>query len=203
MSTQIFDSDIYEDGQQFKDDAKLVVKFEYLPVKNHVKSDEAGRPVFEDVEYITIIVPGQRDTLVTEVTDQYRQRFAKQYSNWKARVSDPMSGTPLSELPWMSVSQVAEFQALNVKTVEQLVGMSDAAAQKFMGYATIKARAQRFLDAAQGAAPDLKLEAALKERDDKIALMEQQMTELMDRVKATEKPKVTAPQNAAELPAKK
>jgi hypothetical protein len=203
MSTQTYDSDIYEDGQQFKDDAKLVVRFEFMPIKNHVKSIEQGRPVFDDVEYITIIIPGQRDNLVTEVTEQYRNRFAKQYENWKSRTEDPTSGTPLKELPWMSVSQVAEFSALNVKTVEQLLGLSDAVAQKFMGFQQLKARAQRFLDAAKDAAPDLKMEAALQARDEQITLLQSQMQDLMKRLQETEKPRVAAPQNAADAPPKK
>jgi len=196
MSTQVYDSDIYEDGQQFKDDARLVIRFEYMPIKN---AAEAGRPMFDDVEYITIIIPGQRDTMVTEVTDQYRQRFAKQYQAWKARSADPLSGTPLSELSWMSVSQVAEFNAMNIRTVEQLVGLSDSVAHKFMGYQQLKARAQRFLDAASTAAPDLKLEKALEERDAEVSVLKQQVSDLMARVSASEKTKTAAPQNAADL----
>lgn len=169
MSPQTYDDAIYEDGQQFKDDAKLVVMFQYLPVKDEVRSANEGRPCFVDVEYITVIVPGSRDTLVTEVTDVYRNRFRRQYENWKARIEDPASGTPLKELPWMTVSQVMEFNALNVKTVEQLVNLPDNIAQKFMGFHQVKARAERFLAAAAGEAPSLALEAKLQDRDDKIA----------------------------------
>lgn len=193
MSTQTFDGEVYEDGQQFKDDAKLVVMFQYLPVKDQVRSDQEGRPCFVDVEYITIIVPGSRDTLVTEVTDQYRNRFRKQYDNWKARIEDPASGTPLKELPWMTVSQVMEFAAMNVKTVEQLVNLPDSIAQKFMGFHQIKDRAKRFLEAAAGEAPSLKLEAELRSRDEKLKEQGELLAAMKSQLDALTAAKANAP----------
>lgn len=180
MSTQTYDADVYEDGQQFKDDARLIVMFHMQPIKLELKSTEEGRPIFQDFEYITIITPGSRDTLVTEVTDQYRNRFRKQYENWKARTQDSASGTPLSELPWMTASQVMEFQYFNVKTIEQLVSLPDNIAQKFMGFHEVRARAKRFLEAAAGEAPGLVLEEKLKERDEKL----NEQAELIKSMKA-------------------
>lgn len=168
MSTATYDSDVYEDGQQFKDDAKLMVKFHMEAIRDNFRSEQEGRAIFIEVPYITIITPGSKDNLVTEATEHYQNRFRRQWENFKARIEDPLSGTPLSEVPWMTVGQVAELNAMNVKTVEQLVDMPDNLAQRIMGAHQLRQRAQRFLDAAKGEAVHTQLEQKLQERDDKI-----------------------------------
>jgi hypothetical protein len=177
--TPTYDSEIFDDSNMYMHDDKLVAFFHLMPVKLEVESKEQGRLVCTDIEYITIITPGQRDTLVTEVTDQYRHRFQKRYDAWKSKMEAPESGTPLSEVPWLTPSQIAEFNWLHIKTVEQLVNLSDSVAQKIMDFHRIKARAQRFLDAATAAAPDMKLEAELAKRDETIEEMKAQIAALI------------------------
>jgi len=183
--TPTYEDQVYEDGQQFKDDAKLVVMFYPRPIKMEAASIEAGRPIFQDFDYIKIITPGSRDTLDTEVTDQYRRRFSVQYANYKARIAQTDVGTPL----------VMEFKGVNIKTVEQLVSLPDVLAQKFPGINDIMRRAQRFLDAAADAAPDLKLEAALKERDEQIAELNRKVALLLQSkdVPAAQEAKLVPP----------
>lgn len=181
-----FSDDVYEDGQQNKDDAKLLVKFEYKAVKNEPRSIEAGVLQCDQIEYITIMIPGQRDTLVTEVTEQYKQRFASRYKRWKDQIAEPESGTPLSEVTWITASQLAEFNSVNVKTLEQLAALPDAIAQKFMGNMEIRARAQRMIERAKEAAPGLHLNAELSKRDEQIADMQRTIAELMSRMPAAE-----------------
>lgn len=182
--TPTFDDEVYEDGQQHKDDAKLVAFFYMRPVKHEAESIKQGRPIFVEIEYIKIITPGQKDNLETEATETYRQRFPKQYAQFKARTEQAVSGTPLAELPWMSIGTVAEYNALNVKTVEQLVNLPDAVASKFMGFHQDKQRAERFLDAANGVAADAKLEKALEERDAQIESLRKQVEELIKNQEA-------------------
>lgn len=176
--TPTFDDDVYEDGNQFKDDDKLVVMFSLIPVPDPIRSAQEGRRCFIDVEHITIIIPGQRDTVVAEVDDHYKRRFAAKYKKWKDMQADPETGTPLEEIPWLSPSQIWEFKALNVKTIEQLVGLPDSSAQRFVGYSDIKRKAERFLSVAKDAAPDMKLELALQERDAQLATQAEQIKQL-------------------------
>lgn len=191
--TPIFEDDIYPQGEENRDDKKLVVMFYLRPVINEPKSLEAGRKIFDEIEYIKILVPGQRDTVETEVTEQYRQRFAERYRAWKSKGLIADSGTPISELTWLSVSQKAELQAINLTTLEQLAGMSDATIQRIgMGGQELKARAQRYVDAGLAAAPDLKLEAKLKERDEQIAELKELVQNLSAQVKAAAKTPVKA-----------
>jgi tryptophan 2,3-dioxygenase len=84
-------------------------------------------------------------------------------------------------LPWLSIGQIAEFQAVSCRTIEQLIGMPDAMGQKFMGFHAIKARAQTYLDAAKSAAPLLKMEAELKKRDEKIEELQTAVAALISK----------------------
>lgn len=181
----------YEDGRQFEDDKKLLVKFEIRAVKNEYKSKQEARPVFDDTEYIHIIVPGSRDVNIFPLDDSYKARFRERYEKWKSQGDVELSsGTILAEVPWLSKSQIAELNYSNIRTIEQLAGMSDVLAQKFMGNNELRMRAKRYLEAAAGAAPMLKMEQELKERDSKIEVLTQSLEAMkvqLDRLTAAKK----------------
>jgi hypothetical protein len=178
MSTDTIDYAMnFEDNQQSEADKKLLVIFYKDVVKNELKSIDAGRPIFDEIDLVKIITPGSRDSFVGDATEQYQQRFPMQWSRYKAGKSQELSGTPLNQLPWLGMAQIAEFNSVGCHTVEQLVGMSDSISQKFMGHHAIKQRAAAYLEAARMEAPLLKMEAELKKRDEEIG-------ELRDMVNA-------------------
>jgi hypothetical protein len=170
MSTSTLDHELnFQDNQQSEADKRLLVVFYTEAVRNESKSIEAGRAIFDDIDHIKIITPGSRDSFVTEVNQSYIERFPQQWARYKAKQDQHVSGTLLSEIPWMTKSQIAELEAVGCRTAEQLVGMPDSLSSKFMGHHQLKARVQTFLDAAHDAAPALKLQAELEKRDAEIA----------------------------------
>ena len=170
MATQEIDFAMnFEDHQQSDADKKLFVVFFREAVQSEFKTIEAGRPIFDDVDMIRIHTPGSKDTLVAVAHHGYQERFPRQWAQYKAGMEQTTSGTPLSVLPWLTVSQIAEFAAMNIKSVEQLAGMPDNMAAKFMNHHALKQQAAAYLDAAKGAAPLLKMQEELKKRDDTIA----------------------------------
>jgi len=182
MSTEAIDFAMnFESAEQNEADKKLFVIFYRDIQKNEIKSTEQGRPIFDEIDVVKIISPGQRDSFVGDATPDYQQRFPGQWARYKAgQDQSSNTGTPLNMLPWMSISAVAEFKAMNCHTVEQLVGMPDSVSQRFMGHHQIKQRAQAYLDAAKDAAPILRLNAEIEKRDDQL----KQQTELMNAMKA-------------------
>ena len=169
----------YEDGKQYADDDKLFVKFEVRPLHNKHLSDKEGRPIFQDEEYISIITPGSRDVFTTPLDDTYRRRFKKRYTDWKDNnTAAKIDGTLLSELPWLTKSQIAELNYSNVFTIEQLASLSDANAMQFMGNHKLRERAKLYLEQAKGDAPMLKLQSALEERDLRVQTLERKLEEL-------------------------
>jgi len=190
MSTETFDAVMnFEDGQQSEADKRLLVLFYRATVKNEPKSIEAGRPIFDEIDLVKIITPGSRDSFVGDATLEYQQRFAPQWARYKAGREQTSSGTPLNQLPWMSIAQVEEFKAVGCHTIEQLVGMSDAVSQKFMGHHDLKRRAQLYLDAAKDAAPTLKMQAELEKRDEEIKTLQTQVAALLAANQANESAK--------------
>lgn len=162
-------------------DNKLFVQFFMLAVRNEIKSIEAGRPIFDDKEYIRIITPGNtKSVLEVPVQDEHRIRFASRYDRWKRGLGEALTGTPLEMWPQMTVSQVAELKALNIYTVEQLAGLSDGNAQQIMGNNSLRTKAKLFLDAAAGEAVNTKMLAELEKRDDEITVLKQQVQMLVD-----------------------
>jgi len=195
MSTDTIDYVMnFEDNQQSEADKKLLVIFYKDVVKNELKSTEAGRPIFDEIDLIKIITPGSRDSFVGDASPHYQERFPQQWARYKAGRSQEMSGTPLNQLPWLGVGQIAEFNGVGCHTVEQLVGMPDSVSQKFMGHHAIKQRAQAYLEAAKAEAPLLKMQEELKKRDDEISELREMVNAMQaSRKQEQEAKKVAAP----------
>lgn len=169
----------FEQSREHEGDNKLFVVFYKATQLNEQKSMEAGRPVHDEVDLVKIIIPGQRDSVVAKADYEYQSRFPKQWAQYQARAEQIGSGTPLSEVTWLSMAQVADLKATNVHTVEQLANMADSSGHAFMGFQGLKQRAQAFLEAAAGNAPLLKMQAELESRDAKIAELEAAVQQLV------------------------
>ena len=179
----------YEDGRQYVDDAKLLVRFETRAVKHEFKSNQEGRAIYYDADYISIIIPGSREINTFPMDEHYRARFKERYDKWKQSEGEnqKVEGTLLAELPWMTKSQIAELHAFNIFTVEHLAEMSDANAQRFMGNFKLRERAKNFLAAAAGEAPAMRLQQELEKRDNHIEVLERKiadLTALVEKVQA-------------------
>lgn len=167
-------------------DDQLLVKF-YIKAKHDpTASEEAGRPIYKDTEYVSIIQPGNKDNVVERpATDRDKQRFPKHYAAFKNRVSDSdeyLEGTLLDEWPGITRSQVEELKFFNVRTVEQLVNLADSGAQNIMGVHTLKEKAKRFL----ASKADDAAAAELAARDAKIAEQQKLIDALSARLDALE-----------------
>lgn len=181
----VFDEQYMMEQNVWAGDARLYVKFYVKAVQNKAKSDEAGRPIFEDKEYIRIYIPGDKNTVIDEpLNDVYKRRFKDRYERWQRETETGIvEGTPLEAVTWLTVSQVAEFKALNIMTVEQLAEVSDSLTHQFMGAQEIKRRAKAFIEAAKGEAANTKLTAELTKRDETIAALQAQVTQLVEASK--------------------
>ena len=164
----------------------LHVEFFVESVKQDFKSEEAGRPIYADTEFVRIHIPGDKN-LITEraATKQDKDRFALEYARFKngMKEEEQAVGTPLKHWPAMSRAMAKEFAAVNVHTVEQLAGLSDTAKQAFgMGALEWSRKAQAMLDAAAGSAGAEKYAAENEALKQRIADMERQFAELSARV---------------------
>jgi hypothetical protein len=180
------------------------VKFLVKSVQDKVETLAQGRPIFKEVVYIDIRIPGERDSAFCgPATRQHVERFPEHYRAFRNRTSDEeVVGTPLAEWPLVTRSQVEELAFFNVKTVEDLVNMPDSSNHQIMGINTLKAKAKEFLDANKG---KKELQAEFDKREQalqaKLDAMQAQLDALSKpKKKATTKakPKARKPVNASD-----
>lgn len=174
----------FEQSREYEQDAKLFVVFYRGAVLDELASQEAGRPVHKDVDFVKIVVPGQRDNVVAIADASYQARFPKQWAQYQSNAEQLGSGTPLTEVTWLTPAQIMDLKAMNVRTVEQLAAIPDSQSHAFMGFYGLKQRAAAYLEAAAGNAPLTRLQAELEQRDSVIAAQQQQLTALAARLDA-------------------
>jgi hypothetical protein len=76
-------------------DKSLYVQFYMHFNENQTKSQEAGRPVFDDCEFVKIFSPGDRTNIIDRpVRESDKLRFPGQYAAFKANKEQQASGTP-------------------------------------------------------------------------------------------------------------
>jgi len=161
----------------------LTVQFSKIAEQDMDESEKQGKPVWREVEFITKWVPGDKDNVVHRpVRLMDRAEFPDQYKAFKANEAAPVTGTPLSALPFVSMAQIAELNYYGIKTAEHLVNMSDGNGQKVMGFQQLKDKTKAYLDAIEGAAPAQALQAELTKRDEEIALLKAVVDELGKKV---------------------
>jgi hypothetical protein len=160
-------------------DKGVVAVFRNGTFKNIVKSAEAGRPMFDDVELVEVRHPGSRDYGVYPATDRshwdvdpvsgeqravtYAERFSKQYQQFKASQQQTKAGTPIDYLPFLTEGKRAELRAMNIYTAEAMA-IVDGAELKNLGPGgrEIKNKTIEFLESSSDTARITKLEAELE-----------------------------------------
>jgi len=169
VQTAGYDHNDFTDVNKAKADEQLLVRFFVKPWKDAAKSAEAGRPIFTEREYIDIKAPGDREGVCRPASNVDIRRFPRHYDAFKQRISGEIDeGTPLSEWSGISRSQIEELAFFNVKTVEQLLAMSDVNAGQFMGMGNLRRTAKEWLDQATEMKKAGDLQAALSKRDEEI-----------------------------------
>ena len=199
-------------------DSRLAVKFYKRAMKLENESNEAGRPIFKDYDFVRIMVAGDTLTEIdTYARDSHKQRFPKQWLQYQATQdsSSEMIGTPVEEWTLISQSQAQELRGIKFMTVESIANASDLQLQRIgmiagMSPHAFRDKARTFLNLAEETAEatkrteeinQLKQELAKKdeetakikaETDAKLALMQEQMAAVLAAVgeKKTRKPKV-------------
>lgn len=166
----------------------LVVGFHFQPVLDEEASKKEGRPIYADLEYITILTVGDKDNIVDRpVWDIDKQRFRDQYKDWSEKRVNTVKGTPLSAWPLMSKSQVKELEFFNVSTVEQLADLNDSNAQKFPGILNLRQKAKDFLIAAKDAGHLASMRSEMEAKDATISELTKSLEEMKTRLSALEK----------------
>ena len=130
----------------------VIPEFVVEAVKLEHRSQQEGRPIYEDREFVNIMIVGQRGATVHEpVNDEHKMRWPKEYAAFKAGRELPPEGTPLAEWPdsTMTKARVMELAFFNIRTVEDLAAVHDNALGNLgMGARELREKARTFLEIA-------------------------------------------------------
>ena len=134
---------------------RAFVTFYLATELNNFRSEQEGHPVYDDVEYVRIITPGDtRSEVIRAATPQHKREYAAQYAAFKEGITLAPEGSPLEHWPPLTPAQIANFKAVGIHTVEQLAEVSDGnLANLGQGGRTIRERAKAWLEQAGGGAP--------------------------------------------------
>ena len=194
-------------------DARLAVQFYKKSVKQDIASDEAGRPIFKEFDFVRIMIPGDNLTEIdTYAQESHKSRFPRQWAHYQNQVAnhEDIVGTPLEQWPQVTRSQAEELRGLKFHTVESIADCSDQQLQRIgmvagMSPYNFREKAKAFLNLATKSADVAQREAEMQalrsendkikaETDAKLAKMQEQMEALLaavaEKTPKSRKPKV-------------
>lgn len=152
-------------------------------------SEQAGHPVFEDVDMVEIGIPGDMTNIIIRpATDRDKQNYAALYNAYKQGLEPSIEGTPVEAWPRLTRAQAANYKALNFQTVEQIADMSDAAAGKVgMGAMADRTAAKSYLALAKDSALAQKQALDIERQNNEITDLKRQIADLVALVQTKEK----------------
>lgn len=165
--------------------ANVKLRFFIEPVESKAKSLEAGRPIYDNIEMVSIINPGSRDEFIKKVDDSVKAKYGLQYERWKKTQEQPTDGTPLELVPFLNPGQIREYRAININSLEHLAQLSDAMVQKIgMGGAETVRKAKAYLESAKGSAETQRLTARILELERENARLKENIIQVNARYEA-------------------
>ncbi len=172
------------------DEAKQGRKYAFFreaTVLNKAKTEAQGRPIHDPVVLLEKIIPGDNlNRPVRPMREEDKQEYPQEWAAFQAKREQQIPGTPLAVVPWLSRTQIAEYNALGIYTVEQLATLPESVAHRIMGFHEIRRKAENFLKAAQNSAHQEELEARAKRDEEEKATLRADKAALEARITALE-----------------
>jgi hypothetical protein len=177
-------------------DSRLAVQFYKKSMKQEDASNEAGRPIFKEFDFVRIMIPGDNLTEIdTYAQESHKQRFPRQWAHYQNQTAghEDVVGTPLDQWPQVTRSQAEELRGLKFYTVEAIADCSDQQLQRIgmvagMSPHNFRLKAKAFLNLANDSADVAQREAelqALREENAKItAETEAKLSKMQDQMEA-------------------
>lgn len=191
---ETFDGNIENFDNRFAGDQGVHARFYLFPVTNEAKSSEAGRPIYDEREFVEIVASGNANNIVRrKATQEDKMRFRRQYEMFSANSdSEQLTGTPLSEVTWLNRGQVEELLYFKIRTLEGLANMSDDSCSKHVGLYDLKRKAKTALEASEASAPVTKLAAENDQLRNDLAALKNVVEEQTKLLAQMQKEKIPA-----------
>jgi hypothetical protein len=183
-------------------DKALYVHFYSDALPDADASDKEGRAIYRDADFVMIMVPGDKYSIIHRPVQQKDiQRFRERYNAFKAgQAQEHAAGTPLHTVPWMTKPLLKELEFLGCYTLENLAGMPDSTTQKFMTMQGLKQRAKDAIAEAKGAAPMLAMRTEIEKKDAELADLKKTQMEMMSQIQQLQNAIMNSAINQAPVP---
>lgn len=164
------------------DDGKIV-GFKYVSVINRSKSAGQAVPIHDNLVFVRIQNPGERDYIEREAREEDKQRWPRQWHAFTQGRKYVAEGTPLELLFPDQPNIVATMNAVNIHTVQQLANLSgDAISRGGIGFQDWATKAKKYLESAEKGVNFQKFEAEKRKWEEERAALQKQVTDLANQV---------------------
>lgn len=174
-------------GAQQEDDKNLIVSFFIDKKLMGAKSEAAGKPIYEDREYVKIMIKGQdKQIVIEEVRPHHKQKYPIAYMLFQQNKPAPVIGTPIEMLPGVGPSMAHHLKGMHIRTVEDVANVTDENTLQAIGAGArdLVRRAKAWLE--QTNEKSLNLQAQLAEKDREAAALKAQIEAFEARFAALE-----------------
>jgi hypothetical protein len=157
----------------------VFVEFYNDAVELVFESEKEGRPIFKDVPFVRILIPGDTNNIIERVANvDDRKKYAKAWSRFQSNEIHGVQGTPIEQWPQITRAQIKEAKYFEVHNVEQMSSLSDTAIMRMgMGFSNLRDKAKAYLAVAAGTAE------ATKDAADK-ARLQAEIDDLKEQMKS-------------------
>lgn len=161
----------------------MLSRFFLHPVKDGPESEKAGHPVFKDVVYLELIIPGAiDDTTQRRATDADKETYAEAWAKFEAGTSDQITGWRIEQWAALSPAEVQTLKASKFLTVESIAEASDHQVQAFMGGVQMRAKARAALAQAKDSGASERFAAEVTDLKDEIKRLQDENARLAEQI---------------------
>lgn len=172
----------------YGDDKGLLVEFMEDAIELPFETDKAGRAIFKQTAFLSIIFPGDKTKRTYRpATDADKRRFPLQWAAFEKGEKAIEDGTPIMQWNYLSKSQALELKHMGFWTVEMLANASDTQLGDLIGGMTLRKQAQVFLESTKGdskytslVAENEQLKSKLEAQDSVIETLKTRLDSLED-----------------------
>lgn len=172
-------------------DERLSIFFFTDAIEDVERTEQEGRPVFKDVDFIRIVIPpaewapnGEERT--AKVTKQHQDRFPLEYREFKASQREAPDGSPLKMWPALTPASLKELTAHGLYTIEQVADISDRELRTYEWLKPWQEKAKNWLDSLDGNKALLRLEGEVARLKAEIEVLKSENEMLRTTPVATE-----------------
>lgn len=182
-----------------QEDRPPYVTFETRAEEDRQESINQGRMICKNVDYAIITPRGSKDRIERVASEwlahidresrqdrfdpRWVQGYKQSFALWKEGQQAPVEGTPITEWPGLSPAQVRNYNAINIRSVEDIAEANEETlARMGFGARDLKNRAQNWLKAASTTGISAETLSALEAKNASLEATNKTLQDKLDSV---------------------